>query len=311
MAKPSSRTISFFKLVAKDEDDKRVMFEELISIFQKAKELSEQMIIDYPSAKNGFVEIGDHFLHMKGLEISDDRIYGRLGYARRDDIPLILRGTKVGPIPLDPKDFIYDPTHFTIYRNGAFLIEWNFFGPKQFGFREYLTKFSSEHEELKTIESIEIIRISRGDRAELIKSLEQIRSIKLKVAFAEVLPKDISNNPFGALLKTARDKIRGTSEIEMKFSVGRGRGKGSLDITSDEISDMLEAFGNSASSYVILGIDKDTGIKREIDLVKMFITARKSVAKDGISRTINSSSMKVAMNEAYSENKSSVEKALR
>ena len=159
MTNPISRTITFHKFLAKDDNELNISFQNIKSLFSYIDGLSKTVMTMPPTIQCGFVEQEGQYLCMRKVEIASDRLFGILDYARNDELPLIMHERETSPMQLPPNNFICEPTHFMLYDNGVLLMEWNNHGPKWSALEEYLRKISPDCKDIQTIKSISTPRI--------------------------------------------------------------------------------------------------------------------------------------------------------
>jgi hypothetical protein len=301
-----TRTIQHFSFKAWDKDNHNHSFKELREIFSKIKEYEELPIPEEPTLNCGFVEYGDVSLCMRKISLYDNSIFGWLGYTRSNNLPLKIEGKgETNAFQLESGSFIFEPTSFIIYSNGAALMEWNQLGPRHAALAFFLRNISPLCEKTRPVNGAIMDRMSGKDRDSFVKSLSELFYISFRVNFLNPFAEGMEENTIGNVVMMANESAHkkiGVSNLTLELIVDgskKSRDQHPMKVSVDQLLEAFSILGPNTDSWVVKGIDSITGKVKTIDLSNLFLGCRKTVPVYLNSRTPDPVLMHKAMGEAY------------
>ncbi len=279
------RGIYFYGLTVKDALGVKLSFDDLKALFTEIETISAAGKNVKPTPANGYVENSpNEYLCLREPEISDNGIFGWLGYARNDDLPPLMSGKSFEKFDLKDGQYAFYPTSFLILPNLAILVEWNKAGPKNNGFEDFLSGISEAcSDNVPRIKEIDARRIQRATREDIAKMVKQISTISFRYRFTDSFQEDqIKDNVLGSLMRMNQKEMQkiGVEEIRMQLISGWGRKKGHIDIDIDSIIDAYERYrGDSGKGWSIQTYDTKTKKYVPIDFSKYWLVATVQIPK--------------------------------
>ena len=161
-------------------------FSDLLTLFRAISNISHQNPSQVYLQWNRDIHLRMYDIAVK-YTIFGDVIFGKIGYSRRSNLPLIDQQNSLAPLTLQPNQYLYEPTHFTLFNNNVLIIEYNQFGPRPASFKHYLEQIA----EIVGYGSLEIQlkRLSRVSLEDLKRKLDdvEIRWVHLDIAVPSIL----------------------------------------------------------------------------------------------------------------------------
>jgi|Deesub1362A_J573_1020465.scaffolds.fasta_scaffold04127_6 hypothetical protein len=245
-------------------------------------------------------------------------IKGLLGVIRKEALPVVFKestGNTKG-LAISSDEGLYDPIHFIIFKlenrdktlmTNILGAEFNYYGPRPSRISWYVRGVTPQ-----LIDEIKLLPIIRGDVEELLNKFSEIKWVKLSVNMhaAQAL-KDYDTTLFSGLDFISR--FSGARDIELVLKPQYRKKKGSLALTIDKIKELIKRKDaqEALNQFKLKALSTETGEYEIIDLLNEFILSRKQVAKiSDVYRNVDSDSMFEAINSAYYEQKTEIEKAI-
>lgn len=308
----TTRRIQFFTFSIKDttENETQLTFEEIKNIFANISHLPQGREVQ-PTIQNGFEQYNDTYVCMRKIQVTNNYIFGWLGYTRNSDLPLEMDGITIEPVEIEDGVYLYDPTSFMIRDNGVLLLEFNIRGPKHVRLSTFIKSVCDAHSEwVRPIWQPNIERIVKGNRRELLEELSSLRTISMKVRFTNLLPLNVHENWLSHLLHSARGytEEKGITSMKIELSVGRHSDR-EISADIDDILEAFEAYQGSAGAWIIKGKDNE-GSTKEVNLWHFYLSPIHSVMLMGNSHAADPADMLMAMRNAYTQNSATVQQVL-
>lgn len=232
------------------------------------------------------------------VEHSELPFKGIFGTIRKAGLPLLEEMGTTSPLDLPPDAGLYEPMHFMIFPNNVIGFEYNFYGPRINGLKEYLPKKAPN-----LVDEVELIPLMRTDITELISRMGEIKLFRIGVHrnMGDHL-RIINDNLHDAFNKLKEADYSEVIEISLRSQKYSRR---SINIP---FINRLPNFLTEAKDDVDTAIIKAENTSNEnnavdtFDLLQQYLLTTKSVSKiDDSHRSVNPESMFNAISDAYDE----------
>jgi len=250
-----------------------------------------------PFDENGrYLPLDDGNMRSMYIDSTNPLLKARIGTIRKKELPLMERKGETEPLTIPPDAGLYEPIHFMIFPNNVVGFEYNFYGPRIGSLKAYIHSKASD-----LVDEIELVPLMRRDIQELLSRIGEIRVFKLRVhRDMESHLRELDDN-----LSDAFKALKQTTDAEYIEIVLKSK-----RYSKDNISVLFfNRLRNWLShSEVRVGVDdlrvrardETTGGMENFDLLQEYLLSVKQVVKqDDVHRSVNTSAMYAAINEAY------------
>jgi len=222
----------------------------------------------------------------------------RLGNIRRSGFPQTENGGKVSPLKLAENAGLVEYTHIVVLGNNIIGAEFNFYGPRVSRLQSYLNLKAKDHGP-----RIRINQLIRGDIAEQLKRLKDVRMLDLKIEKSQIEAINQADKHLGAAFNAAAT-LSDAQEIELVLKP-KPRSDKAL---SPGLLSFVQKFGASksvrdqAERFYTKGLDPQTNAVEFIDVLSDQLIAKKAIrCLDDRTRALDPESAFAAIEQAYSE----------
>lgn len=222
-----------------------------------------------------------------------------LASVRRSGLPQREEGGRFSPLGIPPTSGIVEPIHIVFFPDNIVGCEFNYHGPRIGRLRAYLAAKGGEH-----CPNITFSALLRQNAVDDLNRLRALKSFELKIhsSFAEQVSR--ADESLGSAFKSAREA--GGAEIVhiVLRPEKRTRAAKLADglISSARKLVKLPGIRDQATKFAVSGLDEETGLRCEIDLLSDQLIAKKKVMpSDPKTRAVAPESAFAAIEEAYDE----------
>lgn len=222
----------------------------------------------------------------------------RLGNIRLTGLPNVEAGGQISPLAIPRDSGLYEPMHFMVFPNNVVGFESNFYAPRPPSLSYYLLNRASG-----IVNDIELLPLIRHDVAEILSRIGEIRSFRLRVNRDMVqYMADLNNN-----LSDAFNVLRQGTDAETIEVVLRCERHSSNGIHIPFLGRLPTWLARpevrpGVDDLVLKARDDIDGGIQEFDLLEQYLLSKKEViTQDEIHRSVNTTAMYNAINEAYTE----------
>ena len=240
------------------------------------------------------------------VEHSELPFKGILGTVRKAGLPLLEEMGSTSPLDIPDTAGLYEPMHFMIFPRNVIGFEYNFYGPRINGLKEYLPKKAPN-----LIDKVELTPLMRTDIQELISKMGEIKLFRIGIHrnMGDHL-RIINDNVHDAFKKLKENDFSEVIEISLRPE------KYSRKSIRIPFIDRLPQFLSEAKDDVDTAIIRAENTSNEnkvdtFDLLQQYLLTTKSVSKiDDSHRSVNSESMFTAISDAYDELKGEIDRII-
>lgn len=291
VGEPINRRIYFFKTSVHHPDKTVANQFDVKEICKQIDQFAFSTGERYMNTRNGEISVWPDYRH-------SERVKLKIGTVRRSGLPHTEEEGKIEPLDLRDTQGLVEQTHVVFFPHGIVGAEFNFYGPRVSSLAAYINKrcFSRG-------KNVNFNMLINSDANQQLKEVGDIRLIQVRMK-REYL--DLLNEASPSL----RDSLRMMSEQLdapiLEFGLrNEARSEKALGVKAFDFVRRLvghKQFREGVDVLKIRGYHNTNERVEEFDLLKDFLVSRKSiVAQDGRHRTVNSSSMYGAIEEAYNE----------
>lgn len=229
-----------------------------------------------------------------------------MGTKRVAGLPQIEEDGKRKPLTLSGRQGLFEPTHFAVFSNKVLAMEYNKYGPKTGAFKDYLEKKAPDY-----VDEVIINAIPRGDLNNTLHNIGEIKlmDVGILTSRSEYL------NKLDEGLASAFQELKNWEEVGTAELILRPK---SDQEDQKNLEGILEKLGankedrelwDSIETFRVKARNSSTKRIELFDLLENLVKSVKNVKKDeNGSRSVNSSSMFIAIREAFNENEEDIRK---
>jgi hypothetical protein len=262
------------------------------------------LIEGMPFTEQGrYLEINDERMWTMYIDHATFPIKGKIGTIRKKGLPLVERRGETSPLDIPSDAGLYEPMHFVIYENGVGGFEYNFYAPRPSSLKHYIkSKLDS------SVDEIDMKPLMRRDVLEMLRNVDDIRCLTMSVhRDMGRYMKELDDN-----LPDAFNSIKEFSDAEEIELTLKSKKYSRKSITLPSIKKFAkwirkEEVRTGVNKLQINAMDGSTGKVTKFDLLQEYLLSTKQVVKqDDALRSVNSTAMYNAIEEAYSELKDEI-----
>lgn len=246
--------------------------------------------------------------NLRSMYVEHDELpfKGIFGTIRKAGLPLLEEMGTTSPLDIPPDAGLYEPMHFMIFPNNVIGFEYNFYGPRINGLKEYLPKKAPS-----LVDNVELTPLMRTDIRELISRMGEIKLFRIGIHrnMGDHL-RIINDNLHDAFNKLKEADYSEVIEIALRPE------KYSRNSIRIPFINRLPPFLSEAKDDIDTAIIKAENTSNEnkvdtFDLLQQYLLTTKSVSKiDDSHRSVNSESMFNAISDAYDELRGEIDRII-
>lgn len=234
----------------------------------------------------------------------------RLATIRKTDLPQFENAGRLADLNLPVDGGLVEAMHLVFFADNVVGAEFNFYGPRASRLRDYLRHVAPvESQNLTKVRSL-----GRGDILAQLKRLDSIRllTIRASPSYAEILAEE--DTDLGSIM-TAAANVDGAEQVAISISVApRSRDTHLATKVFDAIKRLAKKGKINeelVSKFEVRGFSEDLHRLDTVDLLKDFLVSDQKVTKvTARSRGLVSATVYQAIEDAYSEMKDQINKAI-
>ena len=265
-------------------------------------------ISQMPFNENGrYLKLNDGNMWSMYVDSNGSPLKARIGTIRKKGLPMMERHGQTTPLTIPPDAGLYEPMHFMIFPNNVVGFEYNFYGPRPGSLKYYLPKKVSN-----LVDEVELIPLMRRDVHELLSRIGEVRVFRLKIHrdMGELL-RELDDNLPDAI--GAAKRASDAEYIEIVFRSQKYSRHGINIPFLNRLASWLSRSDVRAAvdTLKIRARDEITESIEEFDLLQEYLLSVKQVVKqDEIHRSVNTNAMYTAIQEAYTELRSEINRII-